>query len=163
MLKALENGREIDIDLVHSQESRRIVDRIIGFSLSKLLQRKIGSKSAGRVQSVVLKLVVEREEEIEQFIPEEYWDMLIEFTKANQKVKAKFIGDLEGKIKLNSQEDVKKVLNNLTDSYTVNEIIKKNREKKAKEPFITSTLQQEGSSKLNFNSKKHDDDFPKFI
>ena len=154
VLKALENGREIDIDLVHSQESRRIVDRIIGFSLSKLLQRKIGSKSAGRVQSVVLKLVVEREEEIEQFIPEEYWDMLIEFTKANQKVKAKFIGDLEGKIKLNSQEDVKKVLSNLTGSYTVNEIIKKNREKKAKEPFITSTLQQEGSSKLNFNAKK---------
>jgi len=154
VLKALENGREIDIDLVHSQESRRIVDRIIGFSLSKLLQRKIGSKSAGRVQSVVLKLVVEREEEINQFIPEEYWDMFIEFSQANQTLKAKFIGDNDGKIKLNNKDDVDKVLQNLTDHYVVSEIIKKNREKKAKEPFITSTLQQEAASKLNFNAKK---------
>ena len=73
VLKALDNGRTIDIDLVKSQESRRILDRIIGFSLSKLLQRKIGSKSAGRVQSVALKLVVDREREIEAFVPEEYW------------------------------------------------------------------------------------------
>ena len=86
VLKAIENGREIDIDLVHAQESRRIVDRIIGFSLSKLLQRKIGSKSAGRVQSVVLKLVVEREEEINSFIPEEYWEIFIEFLKDRKSV-----------------------------------------------------------------------------
>lgn len=154
VLKALDHGREIDIDLVHSQESRRIVDRIIGFSLSKLLQRKIGSKSAGRVQSVVLKLVVEKEEEINQFIPEEYWDMFIEFIKEKQKIKAKFIGDKDSKIKLNHKEDVDKVLEKLTDQYVVSEITKKNREKKAKEPFITSTLQQEASSKLNFNAKK---------
>ena len=79
ILKALENGRKIDIDLVHSQESRRILDRIIGFSLSKLLQKKIGSKSAGRVQSVALKLIVDREKEIQAFVPEEYWGDFSEF------------------------------------------------------------------------------------
>ncbi|HKM30437.1 MAG TPA: type I DNA topoisomerase [Bacilli bacterium] len=154
VLKAIENGREIDIDLVHAQESRRIVDRIIGFSLSKLLQRKIGSKSAGRVQSVVLKLVVEREEEINSFIPEEYWEIFIEFLKGKQQIKAKFIGDAEGKIKLNNKEDVDNVLAGLTNDYAVSEIVKKTREKKSREPFITSTLQQEGSSKLNFNAKR---------
>ena len=86
ILKALENGRGIDTDLVHSQESRRILDRIIGFSLSSLLQKKIGSKSAGRVQSVALKLIVDREKEIRAFVPEEYWELFIDFLKNKEKL-----------------------------------------------------------------------------
>ena len=81
VLAALKNGRTIDDDLVRSQESRRILDRIIGFSLSKLLQKKIGSKSAGRVQSVALKLIVDREKEIQKFDKQEYWDLFVHFTK----------------------------------------------------------------------------------
>ena len=150
----MDNGREIDTDLVKSQESRRILDRIIGFSLSKLLQRKIGSKSAGRVQSVALKLVVDREREIEAFIPEEYWEVFLDFKEKNHKLKAKLISYKDEKIKLTSKEETDSVLNELSEKYIVNEIIKKNREKSAREPYITSTLQQEASSKLGFNAKK---------
>ena len=154
VLKALEHGRNIDINLVRSQESRRIVDRIIGFSLSKLLQRKIGSRSAGRVQSVALKLICDREKEIQAFVPEEFWEVFIEFTKKNHKIKAKLISDNNGKIRLKNEEETNYVLKNLNDEYTIADIIIKNREKNAKPPFITSTLQQEASSRFNFNSKK---------
>lgn len=153
VLKALENGRDIDMDLVKSQESRRIVDRIIGFSLSKLLQKKIGSKSAGRVQSVALKLVVDREKEIKAFIPEEYWEIFLDFKKG-KKLRAKLERDTNGKIKLANEEQTNKVLEALGDKYVVSDIINKEREKGAKPPFITSTLQQEASSKYNFNAKK---------
>lgn len=154
ILNALENGRDIDFDLVKSQESRRILDRMIGFSLSKLLQRKIGSKSAGRVQSVALKLIVDREREIEAFIPEEYWDVFLEFKEKNHKLKAKLVSYKDEKIKLASKEDTDKVLESLSNEYVVSDIITKNREKSAKEPYITSTLQQDASSKLGFNAKK---------
>lgn len=154
VLKALDNGRDIDTDLVKSQESRRILDRIIGFSLSKLLQRKIGSKSAGRVQSVALKLVVDREREIEAFTPEEYWEIFLEFKEKNHKLKAKLVSYKDEKIKLSSKEETDNVLNELSDKYIISEIIKRNREKSAREPYITSTLQQEASSKLGFNAKK---------
>lgn len=152
--KALENGRKIDIDLVHSQESRRILDRIIGFSLSKLLQKKIGSKSAGRVQSVALKLIVDREKEIQAFVPEEYWEIFLNFVKEKQKIKAKLIADEHGKIRLKNNEETEAVLAKLTNDYVVHEILKKNRNKPAKPPFITSTLQQEAASKFNFNSRR---------
>ena len=154
VLKALDNGRTIDIDLVKSQESRRILDRIIGFSLSKLLQRKIGSKSAGRVQSVALKLVVDREREIEAFNAEEYWEIFLDFKEKNHKVRAKLVNYKDEKIKLSSQEDTDKVLISLSDKYVISDIVNKNREKVAREPYITSTLQQEASSKLGFNAKK---------
>ncbi len=154
VLQALEHGREIDYDLVRSQESRRILDRIIGFSLSKLLQKKIGSKSAGRVQSIALKLIVDREKEIQAFNPEEYWEVFIEFTKARRNIKAKLISRGEEKIKLSNKEETDLVLKELGPSYFIQEIIKKNRNKSPKAPFITSTLQQEASSKLNFLSRK---------
>ncbi len=154
ILKALENGRKIDTDLVHSQESRRILDRIIGFSLSKLLQKKIGSKSAGRVQSVALKLIVDREKEIQAFVPEEYWEIFLNFLKDKQNIKAKLIADEKGKIRLKNNEETETVLANLTADYIVREILKKNRKKPAKPPFITSTLQQEAASKFNFNSRR---------
>lgn len=154
ILNALENGRDIDFDLVKSQESRRILDRMIGFSLSKLLQRKIGSKSAGRVQSVALKLIVDREREIEAFKPEEYWEIFLEFKEKNHKLKAKLVSFKDEKIKLSSKDDTNKVLSSLGNDYIVSEILTKNREKSAKEPYITSTLQQDASSKLGFNAKK---------
>lgn len=154
ILNALENGRDIDFDLVKSQESRRILDRMIGFSLSKFVQRKIGSKSAGRVQSVALKLIVDREREIEAFIPEEYWDVFLEFKEKNHKLKAKLVSYKDEKIKLTSKEDTDKVLESLSNEYVVSDILTKNREKSAKEPYITSTLQQDASSKLGFNAKK---------
>ncbi|MCK9536441.1 MAG: type I DNA topoisomerase [Bacilli bacterium] len=154
ILKGLENGREIDVDLVHSQESRRILDRIIGFSLSTLLHKKIGSKSAGRVQSVALKLIVDREKEIQAFIPEEYWEIFIEFLKNDEKLRAKLIQFRNEKIELKSKQDADKVLAGLTDNYRVKEIVRKERKKSAKPPLITSTLQQEASTKYNFNSKR---------
>ncbi len=154
VLNALENGRFIDNNLVKSQESRRILDRIIGFSLSKLLQKKIGSKSAGRVQSVALKLIVEREKEIEAFIPEEYWEMYFEFIKNKQNIKAELVSYNDKKIQLKNKDDVNWVLNNLLSSYVVTSSIKKPREKAPKPPFITSTLQQEASSKYNYSAKK---------
>ena len=154
VLKAIDNSRNIDMDLVHSQESRRIIDRIIGFSLSKLLQKKIGSKSAGRVQSVVLKLIVDREKEINNFKADEYWEIVLEFSKKQKKLKAKLEKYNGQKIELKNKDDNDKVINSLGEDYVVEKIDIKKREKMAKAPFITSTLQQEASSKCNFNAKK---------
>ena len=154
VVNALNNGRDIDMDLVHSQESRRILDRIIGFSLSKLLQRKIGSKSAGRVQSVALKIICDREKEVNAFVPEEYWEVFLEGTKKSSKVKAKLVSYKNDKIKLSSKEETDVVLSSLTDDFVVSDIITKEREKSPRPPFITSTLQQDASTKFNFNSRK---------
>lgn len=154
VLKALDNGRDIDMDLVHSQESRRILDRIIGFSLSKLLQRKIGSKSAGRVQSVALKIIVDREKEIIAFVPEEYWEVFLEGSHKSTKIKAKLVSYNDEKLKLASEAETNKVLSELVDNYVVADIVHKDREKSAKPPFTTSTLQQEVSNKFNYNSKR---------
>ena len=153
ILDAKDHGRDIDIDLVHSQESRRMLDRIIGFSLSKLLQRKIGSKSAGRVQSVTLKLICDREKEIEKFNPEEYWEIYIEFTN-KKKLKAKLTSLNDEKIKLSNKEETDYVLNHLGPKYVIDSIVNKNREKEAKEPYTTPTLLQDASSRFGFNSKK---------
>ena len=152
--QALKNGRDIDINLVKSQESRRIVDRIIGFSLSKLLQKKIGSKSAGRVQSVALKLIVDREKEISEFDKQEYWDMFILFTKKAKKLKAKLEKYNNEKIEITSEQQALEIESKLIDQYVVSNIIKKEKEKAPKPPFITSTLQQEASNKYNFNARK---------
>ncbi|HHZ18121.1 MAG TPA: type I DNA topoisomerase [Acholeplasmataceae bacterium] len=154
LLKALENGRDIDIDLVHSQESRRILDRIIGFSLSSLLQKKIGSKSAGRVQSVALKLIVDREKEIRAFVPEEYWEIYIDFVKNAEKLRAKLTQRGDEKIELKTKADTDEVLSTLTAAYRVREISRKERKKAAKPPFITSTLQQEASTRFHYNAKR---------
>lgn len=154
ILKSIENGRKIDDDLVRSQESRRILDRMIGFSLSKLLQRKIGSKSAGRVQSVVLKLIVDREREIQKFIPEEFWDIFLDFVKKNKKIRAKLMSYKGEKISLSNSEDANNVLSSLNKEFYVSEIINKDRQKFPKPPFTTSSLLQEAYSKLGFNAKK---------
>lgn len=156
--KAILNDRDIDMNLVHSQESRRILDRIIGFRLSSLLQQKIGSKSAGRVQSVALKLVVDREKEIEAFDKVEYWDLSVLLKKHqnnDQILKAKFVGTKDNKITLNNEDETNKVINTLKDDqYIVTNIVKKERNRISKPPFITSTLQQDASAKYNYNAKR---------
>lgn len=150
VLEAFKSPRKIDIDLVHSQETRRILDRIIGFRLSKLMQSKTGGKSAGRVQSVALKLVVDREREIESFIPEEYWTVTALFSD----FQAELFQYKNAKIELKSREEVDRVLDTLGPSYSVVNIEEKEKKKHAKAPFITSTLQQEASTKLGFTAKK---------
>ena len=157
--KAIKNDREINMDLVHSQESRRILDRIIGFRLSGLLQTKIGSKSAGRVQSAALKLIVEREREIEAFDKQEYWDIFAFFKKEVGKneynLKAHFIGTNEEKIELKSEEEANKVFDAVKDGkFVVEAIEKKEHSRASKPPFITSTLQQDAGVKFNYNAKK---------
>ncbi len=150
VLEAIENPTVIDDNLVKSQETRRILDRIIGFRLSKLLQRKIGAKSAGRVQSVALKLIVDREREIEAFIPEEYWKIIAIFPE----YEAELFKYKEDDIELHNEEEANHVLDSLGEDYTVESIEKKERARKSKFPFITSTLQQEASNKLGFPARK---------
>lgn len=154
VLNAIDNGRSIDMDLVHSQEARRIIDRIIGFSLSKLLQKKIGSKSAGRVQSVALKLIVDREKEIDAFNSKEYWEMYLNFVKKNKKLKAILLKENEENVKLESKADCERIEKQLNGDYVIKSVEFKNKNKQAKAPFITSTLQQEASNKLNFQARK---------
>ena len=150
VVEAIKNPTVINEDLVKSQETRRILDRIIGFRLSKLLQSKIGAKSAGRVQSVALKLIVDREREIEAFVPEEYWTITAKF-KDYEADLFKYKND---DIELKTKDEADKVLDELCDTYTVESIEKKEKARKSKAPFITSTLQQEASTKLGFPAKK---------
>ena len=150
VLDAIKNPTVIDDNLVKSQETRRILDRIIGFRLSKLLQSKIGAKSAGRVQSVALKLIVDREREINAFNPEEYWTITAIFPDY-EAVLFKYKTD---DIELKSEDEANKVLEALGDIYIVESVDTKEKAKKSKFPFITSTLQQEASTKLGFPAKK---------
>ena len=154
ILEAFSHPRTIDMDLVRSQESRRILDRIIGFKLSKLLQSKIKSKSAGRVQSVALRLIVNKEKEIQKFISEEYWSIHAMFAKEKSKIEAELVKKSNKKIKITNEEEVKAILKSLKDPYIITKVEKKNRSKQPKQPFITSTLQQEAHSRLGFNAKK---------
>lgn len=148
--EAFKHARKIDQDLVNSQETRRILDRIIGFRLSKLIQSKTDGSSAGRVQSVALKLIVDREREIEAFIPEEYWSIKGVFDSFDAEL---FQFDHK-ELKIKSEEEVNDILNKLSKEFRVENIEKKLKNKQSKMPFITSTMQQDASNKLNFNSKK---------
>ena len=152
--EAFANPRAIDMDLVHSQETRRILDRMIGFKLSKLLNSKIRSKSAGRVQSVALKLIVEREKEIRAFIPQEYWTVEAAFTKDRKKFTASLTKINGEKAELHTGEEAQKVLDACQDAFRVAEIKTATRRREARPPFITSTLQQEASTKLSFSAKR---------
>jgi DNA topoisomerase-1 len=154
VIHALNNPRHIDKNLVKSQETRRVLDRIIGFKLSKLLQKKIKSKSAGRVQSVALRLICEKEKEIEAFIPEEYWKIKALFEKDDITFEAeldKFKGD---KVELKNQEQTETIYSLLDKEFLVDDVKKSKKKRASKPPFITSTLQQEASSKLRFKAKK---------
>mgnify|MGYP004526922141 FL=1 len=150
ILNSFKHARKIDMDLVKSQEARRILDRIIGFRLSKLMQSKTGGKSAGRVQSVALKLIVDREREIMAFNPEKYYE--IEATFDNFDAKLDSYND--NKVEIKSEEEAKDILSKLSDKFIIDKIDKQKKNRKAKYPFITSTLQQDASTKLGFTSKK---------
>ena len=151
VLKALENPHTIDMALVKSQETRRILDRIIGFKLSKLLQKKIGSKSAGRVQSIALRMICDKEKEIQAFIPKEYWTIS---AKLDKKIEVELSKYKNKKIEITNEKQADEVLNNLSDKFELIEINEKAKKRSAYLPFITSTLQQEASTKLGFGSKK---------
>lgn len=154
VVAALNNPRQIDQNLVKSQETRRVLDRIIGFKLSKLLQKKIKSKSAGRVQSVALRLICEREKEIEDFIPEEYWRVKASFEKDDIAFEAELAKYQNKKIELKNAEDTQRVFESLDKQFIVSDVKKTQKKRSSKPPFITSTLQQEASSKLNFKAKR---------
>ena len=150
VVNAFKKPRMIDMNLVKSQETRRMLDRIIGFRLSKLMQSKTGGKSAGRVQSVALKLIVDREREINAFVPEEYWTITAKFPD--------FEADLEKynnkKIEIKSQVEADEILNKLSKSFNIDGIEKKEKSKKGVLPFTTSSLQQACANKLNFGASK---------
>lgn len=154
IIDAFKHPRDIDIDLVKSQETRRILDRIIGFRLSKLMQSKTGGKSAGRVQSVALKLIVDREREIAAFVPEEYWTITAKFTEQKTKMDANLEKYKGKKIELKNEGEADHVINSLGPDYQVSNIECKEKSKKGVMPFKTSTLQQTAANKLNFASSK---------
>ncbi len=148
--EAFNHPRKIDYALVKSQETRRMLDRIIGFRLSKLMQSKTGGKSAGRVQSVALKLVVDREREIENFIPEEYWSIdaiFPDFKASLEKYK-------KDKLELKNEAEVQEVLDKLSKNFSIESIEEKKKNKKGVMPFTTSTLQQACANKFNYGASK---------
>ena len=154
----ISNPRNIDLNLTDAQQARRVLDRIVGYKISPVLWKKVQKGlSAGRVQSVAVRLIVEREEEIENFIPEEYWNITLiasDFPTKTQ-FECKFIGKDGKKLELHSKEDVDEVLKNLEGAkYIVKEIKKGEKKRTPAPPFTTSTMQQEASRKLNFAIKK---------
>ena len=150
ILKSFNAARKIDDDLVKSQETRRILDRIIGFRLSKLMQSKTEGKSAGRVQSVALKLIVDKEREIKAFNIEKYYEVDAFFKKFDAKLETY----KNQKIEIKEESTAQEILKQLNKEFLIETVEKKKKDKKSKFPFTTSTLQQEASTKLNFTSKK---------
>ena len=156
--KAIKEPRDIDINLVDAQQARRVLDRIVGYKISPVLWKKVRrGLSAGRVQSVAVKLIVDREEEIEKFIPEEYWNIYAELLdeKTNKKFEAKFYGKSCKKQEIHSQEEVDKILSAIKKATYIIEDVKKSEKKRTPAPpFTTSTMQQEASRKIGFSIKK---------
>ena len=156
--KAIKEPRDIDINLVDAQQARRVLDRIVGYKISPMLWKKVKrGLSAGRVQSVAVKLIVEREEEIEKFIPEEYWNIYAELEEKDSKkqFEARFFGKDGQKIEIHSKEEIDVILKNLKNAkYIVSEVKKGEKKRNPAPPFTTSTMQQEASRKLGFTLKK---------
>ena len=155
---SLKSPRELDIDLVDAQQTRRIVDRMVGYRISPLLWKKVKrGLSAGRVQSVALRIICDREEEVNAFIPEEYWNLEADLLqkKDKKKLKAKFYGTVKEKMAIHNRQELDEILGNLENaSYVVEEVKQGERVKKAPIPFTTSTLQQEASKVLNYSTQK---------
>jgi len=156
--ESIKHARDIDMNLVDAQQARRILDRMVGYRISPVLWAKIKrGLSAGRVQSSTLRIIGDREDEINAFIPEEYWTLDAEFAikGAKKPLIAKFYGSEKKKINIRTKEELDEILNNLENAaYAVSDIKKSERIKKAPLPFITSTLQQEASKALNFSTQK---------
>ena len=161
---SIKKPRKIDMNLTDAQQARRVLDRIVGYKMSPLLWKKVKKGlSAGRVQSVAVKLICDREEEIEKFIPEEYWNITAQLKdkKSKKSFDAKFFGinddssENSKKLEIHSQEEVDKILSKIKDGeYIVKNITKSEKKKNPAPPFTTSTMQQEASRKLNFTLKK---------
>ena len=156
--ESIKNARTIDMDLVDAQQARRILDRMVGYKISPLLWAKIKrGLSAGRVQSVALRIICDREEEINAFIPQEYWslDAMLHVEGEKNLVKAKYMGTSDNKGMIHNKEEMDEILKDLkSESFVINEIKRGERVKKAPLPFTTSTLQQEASKVLNFSTQK---------
>ena len=154
--EAIKHPRSIDMNLVNSQQARRILDRIVGYQISPFLWKTVKSGlSAGRVQSVATKILVEREEEIRKFIPSEYWNISVELQHDDKHLIANYYGDADKKIKIENQEQADKILFDIkADSFKVLNLKNGTKRRAPQPPFITSSLQQEASRKLNFQSQK---------
>ena len=153
---AFKEPRTINQDLVDAQQARRVLDRIVGYSISPILWKKVKKGlSAGRVQSVALKLIIDRENEINNFKPEEYWTIDSTFKKGNKKFQASFYG-LDGKkVKLETNDQVKEVLSRIqSDDFNVDQVERKERKRNAPLPYTTSTMQMDAANKLNFRTRK---------
>lgn len=155
---AVKKARTVDMDLVNAQQARRILDRIVGYQISPLLWKKVKrGLSAGRVQSVALRIIMDRENEIRNFVPEEYWELNALLNKQNSKeeIFARFYGDKKGKINLNNEAQVKEIVSKIDGKkYQVTEVKKSERKKNPPAPFTTSSLQQDASRKFGFPVKK---------
>lgn len=154
--ESFKHPRSINMNLVDAQQARRVLDRLVGYNISPLLWKKVKKGlSAGRVQSVAVRLIIEREKEIQAFIPEEYWTINGEFLKGTNSFEASFFAINQDKVELSSKEDVDKVLNEVNGNhFTVKSVSKKERRRNPAVPFTTSSLQQEAARKLNFRAKK---------
>ena len=156
--KAIKEPRDIDINLVDAQQARRVLDRIVGYKISPVLWKKVRrGLSAGRVQSVAVKLIVDREEEIEKFIPEEYWNIYVKLLdeKSKKTFEAKFYGKDGKKQEVHNKEQVDKILSGIENAkYIVEDVKKGEKKRNPAPPFTTSTMQQEASRKLGFTLKK---------
>ena len=156
--KAIKEPRDIDINLVDAQQARRVLDRIVGYKISPVLWKKVRrGLSAGRVQSVAVKLIVDRENEIEKFIPEEYWNIYanLEDMKTKKEFEAHFYGKDGKKLEIHSNDEVQEILDNIKNAkYIVTDVKKGEKKRTPAPPFTTSTMQQEASRKLGFTLKK---------
>ncbi|MFB6466627.1 type I DNA topoisomerase [Cytobacillus sp. Hz8] len=154
--ESFKNPRPINTDLVDAQQARRVLDRLVGYNISPLLWKKVKKGlSAGRVQSVAVRLIIDREKEIKEFIPEEYWTVEGQFLKGTNQFEAFFYGINNKKMELPSEEDVKALLAKIKgNTFQVMNVTKKERKRNPAAPFTTSSIQQEAARKLNFRAKK---------
>ena len=154
--ESFKHPRSINMDLVDAQQARRILDRLVGYKISPILWKKVKKGlSAGRVQSVAVRLIIDREKEIKAFIPEEYWSIEGQFLKGQKEFEASFYGVNGEKKELASESDVKAILEVIEgNKFTVNKVTKRERKRNPAVPFTTSTLQQEAARKLNYRARK---------
>lgn len=152
---AIKNPRKIDQNLVDSQQARRIMDRIVGYEISPILWKRVKSGlSAGRVQSVALKLIVEKQREIDSFVPEEYWTITAKHKESKIEFESEFYGSKSKKMKISNENGAEKILNRIDkDKFEVVDIQKTKKKRKPQKPYTTSTLQQDASNKLGFSTK----------
>ncbi|MCM3742821.1 type I DNA topoisomerase [Sporosarcina luteola] len=153
---SFKSPRPIDMNRVDAQQARRILDRLVGYNISPILWKKVKKGlSAGRVQSVALRLIIDRENEIKAFVPEEYWSISGKFTKDGKTFEASFYGDAKKKMKLENKKQVDEVLSKMSgDEFEIVNVVKKERRRNPAPPFTTSSLQQEAARKLNFRARK---------